>query len=143
VLALKKLFHKNLLSLQNKKGLKLAGFPNKNVSDEFVKVVMKLSKGHKLVPEDLTYLKIGEKELLDNLLHVSGLHKTIITGSGSHSLEKVKKELEIVEGEIEAGNNNPIIKKKLYDVLFKLVHFGALTESQARKHYKQVITEFF
>lgn len=142
-LLLKKLFQKNILSLQNKRGLKIAGFPNKTVSDELVKVIMKIAKGEKLSIEDMSNLKLGEKELLDNMLYICGLQKKIITGSGNDTITKTKKELELIEGEIEAGNNNNIVKERLYKTLFKLVHFGIISEAQARKHYKEIVKDFF
>jgi hypothetical protein len=49
----------------------------------------------------------------------------------------------VIEGQIESGNNNPITKDELYKTLLKLVHFGAITERQARTHYKQIVNDFF
>ena len=104
---------------------------------------MKLLKKENLTPYDINTLKINEKELLDNLLTLCELNKNIITGSGSETLKKIKDQLAVIEGQIESGNNNPITKDELYKTLFKLVNLGAITEREARKHYKQIVNDFF
>ena len=142
-LYLKKLYFKNILSISKQNGLKIAGFKNTPVSDEFVKIVMKISKNGEPTAGELHSLKINENELLDNLLHVSGLHKKNISGSASNTIKKIKEKLELVEGEIEAGNNNPELKKQLYEHLFKLVNFDVITDGQARKHYKEIVDNYF
>ena len=142
-LYLKKLYFKNILSIAKQNGQKVAGFKNTPVSDEFVKIVMKISKNGEPTAGELHSLKLNEHELLDNLLHVSGLHKKNISGSASNTIKKIKEKLELTEGEIEAGNNNPELKKQLYDLLFKLVNFDVITDGQARKHYKEIVNNYF
>jgi hypothetical protein len=139
----KKLILKNILSLQKNNSQKIAGFKNYNVSDQFVNLIKKLLKKESLTPYDINTLKINEKELLDNLLTLCELNKNIITGSGAETLKKIKDQLAVIEGQIESGNNNPIVKDELYKTLFKLVNFGSITEREARKHYKQICNDFF
>lgn len=143
ILLLKKLFLKNILSLQKKNHQKIAGFKNYNVSNEFVNLIMKILKKENISTSDIANLKIGEKELLDNLLSLCELNKKIITGSGIDTISKVKEQLKLIEGQIEAGNNNPVLKDELYKTLFKLVNFGAISEKQARAHYKNICNDFF
>lgn len=143
ILLLKKLLLKNILSLHKKNHLKLSSFKNKKVSNEFVNLIFKLLDKQIITVQDLAILKIGEKEILDNLLGVCELNKKIITGSGSETLNKVKEKLNLIQGQIEAGNNNPIMKQELYDVLFQLVNLSAITERQARQHYKNICQDFF
>lgn len=143
ILLLKKLFLKNILSLHKKNHQKIAGFKNYNVSNEFVNLIMKILKKENISTSDIANLKIGEKELLDNLLALCELNKKIITGSGVDSISKIKEQLKLIEGQIEAGNNNPVMKDELYKSLFKLVNFGAISEKQARSHYKNICNDFF
>ena len=143
ILFLKKLFLKNILSIQNKHNTKINGFNNVNVSDNFVKIIMNLLKNIDFTNNDLQNLSNGERILLDNLLTLSELNKKFVTGSNINSLNQLKKEYEILIGEIEAGNNNELLKKKLYTLLMKFVHFGALSQLQARKQYKEIIKDFF
>jgi len=143
ILFLKKLFLKNILSIQNKHNTKINGFNNVNVSDNFVKIIMNLLKNINFTNNDLQNLTNGERILLDNLLTLSELNKKFVTGSNTNSLNQLKKDYEILIGEIEAGNNNELLKKKLYTLLMKFVHFGALSQQQARKHYKEIIKDYF
>lgn len=143
ILFLKKLFLKNILSIQNKHNTKINGFNNVHVSDNFVKIIMNLLKGIDFTNNELQNLSNGERLLLDNLLMLSELNKKFITGSSTTSLNQLKKDYEILVGEIEAGNNNEILKKKLYNLLMKMVHFGALSQIQAIKHYKEIVKSYF
>jgi len=143
ILFLKKLFLKNILSIQNKHNTKINGFNNVNVSDNFVKIIMNLLKNIDFTNNDLQSLTNGERVLLDNLLTLSELNKKFITGSNINSINQLKKEYELLIGEIEAGNNNEILKKKLYSLLMKLVHFGCISQTQARNQYKDIIKDYF
>jgi hypothetical protein len=55
------------------------------------------------------------------------------------ALEALKKRLELVEGELEAGNDNKDIVKELYEIGYKLAYLGAIKVSEAKIHYKQTI----
>ena len=143
ILFLKKLFLKNILSIQNKHNTKINGFNNVHVSDNFVKIIMNLLKNIDFTNSDLQNLSNGERLLLDNLLMLSELNKKFVTGSSTSSLNQLKKDYEILIGEIEAGNNNDLLKKKLYNLLMRMVHFGALSQIQARKHYKEILKSHF
>jgi len=143
ILFLKKLFLKNILSIQNKHNTKINGFNNVHVSDNFVKIIMNLLKNINFTHDELNKLSNGERLLLDNLLTLSELNKKFVTGSNTNSLNQLKKDYEILIGEIEAGNNNELLKKKLYSLLMKFVHFGALSQQQARKHYKEIVNDYF
>jgi hypothetical protein len=74
---------------------------------------------------------------------LSELNKNFVTGSSTASLNQLKKDYEVLVGEIEAGNNNEMLKKKLYNLLMKMVHFGALSQIQALKHYKEIVKSYF
>jgi len=143
ILFLKKLFLKNILSIQNKHRTKINGFNNVHVSDNFVKIIMNLLKGINFTNSELQNLTNNEKLLLDNLLVLSELNKKFVTGSATSSLNQLKKDYEVLIGEIEAGNNNDMLKKKLYNLLMRMVHFGALSQIQALKHYKEILKSHF
>ena len=143
MLLLKKLFLKNILSIQNKHNTKINGFNNIHVSDNFVKIIMDLLKGQNFTNSQLQNLSSAERILLDHLLMLSELNKNFVTGSSTASLNQLKKDYEILVGEIEAGNNNEMLKKKLYNLLMKMVHFGALSQIQALKHYKEIVKSYF
>jgi hypothetical protein len=138
-----KLFYDNILSISRPDGIKINGFKNRHVSDDFVVCIVKMLENRNDYQKEINNLSSSEKILLDNLLKVANLHKKVITGTGKESIEKLKKELEILEGEIQAGNNNESLKKKLHDILHKLAYFKVISLSQANKHYKEYVKNFF
>jgi hypothetical protein len=133
-----KLYHKNTLSVFNSNKLKILGFPNVTVSEGFVSLIMKMCNNENIKPKDITNLQINEKELYDHLLHVAKLNKEIKSGSGNETVEKLKHRLQLIEGQIESGNNNPEILKELYDVLTKMVNFNLISQSEFKRYYKQM-----
>jgi hypothetical protein len=139
---LNKLFYHNILSISRPDGVKINGFKNRHVSDDFVMCIINILDNENYHKE-LNKLSSVERVLLDNLLKIANLHKKIITGSGSQSIEKLKNELQILEGQIQAGNNNESLKKKLHDILHKLAYFKVISLTQANKHYKEYIKNFF
>ena len=138
-----KLFYDNILSISRPDGVKINGFKNRHVSDDFVVCVVKMLHKRDDYQRELNNLSSSERVLLDNLLKIANLHKKIITGSGSQSIDKLKNELQILEGQIQAGNNNESLKKKLHDILHKLAYFKVISLTQANKHYKDYIKNFF
>jgi hypothetical protein len=138
-----KLFYDNILSISRPDGVKINGFKNRHVSDDFVVTVIKILHKRDDFHTDLSKLSSSERVLLDNLLKIANLHKKVVTGSGSQSINKLKNELQILEGQIQAGNNNESLKKKLHDILHKLAYFKVISLPQANKHYKEYINNFF
>ena len=59
------------------------------------------------------------------------------------AIKLLKDRLELVEGQILAGNTNEEIKKELYDIVFKLANIGATNLSSSRKYYKDTVKLMF
>jgi hypothetical protein len=143
VINLKKLFLKNILSLTTPKGAQIFGIKNTPVSDNFVKVIFDIVNGKDLLSKDLGSLNNNEKIFLETILTASGLHKKHNTGGKTQSIEKVKHDYKIIIGEIESGNNGSEIKKRLNETLLTLSHLGVISNGQARKQYKDIISNYF
>jgi hypothetical protein len=47
--------------------------------------------------------------------------------------------LQLVEGEITAGNNNQELLGELYELLYKISDFGAIS----KKHFNQIKSAYF
>lgn len=139
----KKLHLKNILSLQKPNGLKIHGFSNAHVSDDFVDVIAKLLQNK--TPSNVTLNKLSTKEklLLDNMLILCELNKKFVTGSSTDSLNHLKNEYQICLGEIEAGNNNIMLLDKIKNILLKMSHFGAISYNQAMDHFKEIKKNYF
>jgi hypothetical protein len=104
---------------------------------------MKICRGGEVSKVDVKNLTNIDKEVWDMLLHVSGLYKSDYDDTKQQSVNKLIARLELVVGEIEAGNNNSELNKELYELLFKLVNLGGLTISAARNYYKSIVKEYF
>lgn len=134
-LLLRKLYLNNILSIQNKHYKKVNGFNNVKVSDTFVQIIEDILNEKNYISK-LSHLSQNEREIFDHLLYLAGLHKQLNGGSVA-DYDKLKKQLEILEGEIAAGNNNILLKKKLFNLLQKMAHYKMISSHGAQKHYKQ------
>lgn len=131
-----RLFYDNILRI-SKSGRDLTGFPQKKVSDAFVDVVFTVLKGE--TPTLRAFKKMSEEErkLYDTLVFMSGLSKEVEhTGSGVK--EDLKKRLQLIEGEIEAGNTNPLLIKEARQVLHHMAQMKMVARPKAVAHLKQL-----
>ena len=132
---LHKLFYKNVLSITHN-GYKLQGAKNTPVSDEFVKLVMDLCKGVYPSTKDLNKLSPMEMQTFDSLLYLAGLHKRV-ENTADKTIPKLKKRIELIGGEIQAGNTNTLLKDELRDIVYKLYHMNEITQNAASDYLKQ------
>ena len=88
---------------------------------------------------NINKLNSDEKELYNILLLVSGIHKNIKINDKEkiQQMNKLKNRLEVAEGEIKAGNDNPIILSELQEIIYKLYHLNAVSLYNARNYLKQ------
>lgn len=134
-LLLKKLYLHNTLSIQNKHYKKVNGFNNLKVSDTFVEIIQDILNEKNYISK-LSQLSTNEREVLDHLLYVAGLHKQL-NGGSTADYNKLKKQLEVLQGEIVSGNNNVGLKKQLFNLLQKMAHYKMISSHGAQKHFKQ------
>ena len=88
---------------------------------------------------NISKLNSNEKELYNILLLVSGIHKNIKINDKEKTqhINNLKNRLEIAEGEIKAGNDNPIILSELQEIIYKLYHLNVVSLYNARNYLKQ------
>ena len=140
---LQNLFYKNVLTVKHQNGINIPSFRNVKVSDNMVKLVMKQCQGETIKRGDYDNLSSLEREIYDKLIYVAGLHKTTEHHSVDKSKESYKNRLEVIVGEIEAGNNNPELMQQLYDTLHTLVSFNVLANSEAKRYYNEYKNQYF
>jgi hypothetical protein len=124
-----KLFYENTLVVLNHEGKHITGFKNKKVSDSLAALLLKVLKKEQLTKHDYS-LPLGERELFDSLIHLANLHKTVET----NGFAPMKKRLELIEGEIDAGNTNHELIAEAHDILHKLALAKVITHPSAKKH---------
>ena len=90
-------------------------------------------------------LKQVEKDLYIQLLYIAGLQNSV-NGDGINSdrlVDQLKERLNLIEAEIESGNNGREIRLELKNLLDQLVNLRAIPFSKAKKHYNQILFQFF
>ena len=103
---------------------------------------MKIIDGKNVIKSDLLALSDKERMLYDNLMYMSGIHKSNDNTIDDTS-HKMKHRLQLIEGELEAGNNNDEIRLELHSLLHKMAHIGIITINQAATHYKNIKEMYF
>jgi hypothetical protein len=143
IILLDKLYHKNILSIKNNKMHSVEHFPNVKVSDTFADIIVNMCKNEHPTKQTLDTLSSSEKELFDLLLYVSGLrkskhvNKTENTSAKDANIKELKERFKIVEAEIQAGNNNPIVKAELKEIINKLVLYNVISQNNGKKYLQQ------
>jgi hypothetical protein len=143
-LLLDKLYYKNVLAIKDKNMQNIQGIPNKRVSNEFVDLIMKIINDvSETTKEDIYSLDEKEQELYNILMYKSGFYKEGKTKLDTKNvIKRLKSRLALVEGEIKAGNDNTDNFKELYSILFKLCNLGAVSLSEGRKYYKEIVKQY-
>jgi hypothetical protein len=125
-LLLNKLYYNNILSVKDSKMHSIENMPNKHVSDNFVKIIYNIY--NKKVDNNDFNLSNSEQELLSLLLFVSGLNKkNNIDIKRDDNINKLKERLTLVESQIKTGNNNPVVKEELKQILKKLYLYKVIS----------------
>lgn len=135
-LLLNKLYYNNILSIKDSKMHSIENMPNKHVSDNFVQIIYNIYN-NKIDNNDFN-LSNSEQELLSLLLYMSGLNKkNNIDIKRDDNVKKLKERFTLVESQIKAGNNNPVVKEELKQIIKKLYLFKAISFNSAKDYIKQ------
>ena len=94
------------------------------------------TKNTKPTKEMLNSLKSNERKLFDLLLYVSGIGKNIgITTAKEEYVKELKDRLKLVESQLRAGNNNPVVKAELKDIVNKLVLYHVISQNNGKEYF--------
>jgi hypothetical protein len=143
IILLDKLCHKNILSIKDKNMHCVEHLPNVKVSDTLADIIINICKNEYPSKQTLDTLSSSEKQLFDILLYVSGLRKNkFINKTESESakdanIKELKQRFKIVEAEIQAGNNNPVVKTELKEIINKLVLYHVISQNNGKKYLQQ------
>jgi hypothetical protein len=136
IIYLKKLYYKNELVVKWKTKLSIQGFKNCKVSERFVSIIMAMLEGKYPQLNDLNLLPSTERQIFDRLISLSGLHK-VVSNTGDKTISDLKHRLQLIEGEIEAGNDNKELFSEMYKVLHSLKDFGVISSKKIKEYLKQ------
>jgi hypothetical protein len=127
------------IRLHNKRSI--LGLPDIRVGDSLATIIMKIVDGNRVTKSDLSVLSKKDKMIYDKLMVVSGLHKTV-DNSFNESSEEMKQRLRLIEGEIGAGNDNPMLLKESHQLLHSMHACGMISNKAATKHYNHLKSFF-
>ena len=130
------LFYYKQLRVREPTKHSIRGMPDIRVSDDMVYILMKIINGGIPSMTELKALSEDEKSLYDAVITKAKLHKEM-PNTSPQSIDKLKKRLELCEGEWNAGNDNTKIKKELNSIIRQLTELKAITEVEGRKYLKQ------
>jgi hypothetical protein len=130
------LFYYKLLRVREPTKHSIRGMPDVRVSEDMVYILMKIINGGTPSMTELKALSENEKSLYDAVITKAKLHKEL-PNTSTQSIDKLKRRLELCEGEWNAGNDNTLIKKELNSIIRQLTELKAISEVDGRKYLKQ------
>lgn len=134
------LFYYKVLRVREPTKHSIRGMPDVRVSEDMVHILMKIINGATPSMTELKALGDDEKTIYDAIIMKAKLHKEMpntYEQSLEASINKLKKRLELCEGEWNAGNDNTKIKKELNSIIRQLTELKAITEKEGRIYLKQ------
>ena len=132
-----KLHFKNVLSIRSRTKKAINGYKDVRVSETLSAIIMKILKGETVHKHDLSSLNEKEQMMYDNLIYMSKLHKTH-HNTVDATVQKMKNRLAILEGELDAGNDNPLILKELHDLVHKMAKSNIISQSSATEYWRDI-----
>ena len=114
----------------------IRGLPDTRVSKDMVYILSKVMKGQSPSATELNALSPKERSMYDAVIFKAKLH-TQVPHTADMSIADLKRRLSLLEGEVQAGNNNKDIKKELNSVVRQLIELRAISTQNGRNYLKQ------
>lgn len=133
----KKLFNDNIISICYANKCKIDLYNNKKISDLLVELLMNVIDNKIVNKNDYILLSDKEKLIYNSLLRLANLHKQNNINI-EDTVEKLKHQLQLLEGEILAGNTNKNLIIELKEILRKMINFKLISLSNAKKYIKEI-----
>ena len=92
--------------------------------------------GHNPTAHDINLLPINEKEIYDRLIYLANLNK-LLPHTKDKTIQELKHRMKLIEGELEAGNDNLSLFKELYKIAHTLNQFKVITKKQLTMYLDQ------
>ncbi len=129
---------KNTLKLKHQGGSNVSGLPKTKITDNLKNLIG--SSVHKSKHSKYLFNKLdaGEKNIYNKLVEKLQIDKQIGHDLPGTNLAPLKARLEVVTGEIEAQNNNPVLLKEAKKLIGQLVTAGALDKQEGKDYYDEL-----
>lgn len=133
----RRLYYDNMLVVKDHRGGNIKPVPNMTVSDKLVKLLFKILKNDSVSEAEIKELQTAEQNLYNLIIRIAELHK-MLPNTSNKTISELKKHLELIEGEIDAGNNNPKLLKDAKSIVKKLYSFAVITPKEANSYIEQL-----
>ena len=130
------------MKVRSSKKVAIVGIPNIKVSEDLATILLKIIDGEKVSKSNLNLLSKKERHIYDQICIMSGLHKTH-DNTFDTTAQELKQQLQTVEGEVFAGNNNPELLKEIHHLLWTMNSVGLISGVVALNHYKDMKKNYF
>jgi phosphotransferase system IIB component len=137
IILLNKLYYKNILSVKDQNLHAVEYLPNVKVSDNFVDIIFSMTKNKQPSKETISTLSTDEQHLLDTLLYICGIKSASVSSNKDDIIKELKDKLRLAEGQIKAGNDNPLVKEELKDIIKKLYLYNVVSLKNSKEYLKQ------
>jgi len=130
-----------ILQIRRRSGTIINDLPRQAVGGKLKKVLITLTGTGSPSFEDINELTDSEKNLLNKVVKTCKIDQRLLVPTPNKSKEEQDfNRLQILSGEITAGNNNPQIVKELKTILLRLKNVGRIPKKQAHEIMEDLLS---
>jgi len=130
-----------ILQIRRHSGTIINDLPRQAVGGKLKKVLITLTGTGSPSFEDINELSDSEKNLLNKIVKTCKIDQRLLVPTPNKSKEEQDfNRLQILSGEITAGNNNPQIVKELKTILLRLKNVGRIPKKHAHEIMEDLLS---
>lgn len=130
-----------ILQIRRRSGTIINDLPRQAVGGKLKKVLITLTGTGSPSFEDINELTDSEKNLLNKIVKTCKIDQRLLVPTPNKNKEEQDfNRLQILSGEITAGNNNPQIVKELKTVLLRLKNVGRIPKKHAHEIMEDLLS---
>lgn len=130
-----------ILQIRRRSGNIINELPRQSIGGKLKKILITLTGTGSPSFEDINELSTHEKELLNKVVkHCKIDQRLLVPTPDKTKEEQDMNRLQILSGEITAGNNNPTIVKELKTLLLRLKNSGRIPRREAHEIMEDLLT---
>jgi hypothetical protein len=130
-----------ILQIRRRSGNIINELPRQSIGGRLKKILITLTGTGSPSFEDINELSTHEKELLNKVVkHCKIDQRLLVPTPDKTKEEQDMNRLQILSGEITAGNNNPTIVKELKTLLLRLKNSGRIPRREAHEIMEDLLT---
>jgi len=130
-----------ILQIRRRSGNIINELPRQSIGGRLKKILITLTGTGSPSFEDINELSTHEKELLNKVVkHCKIDQRLLVPTPDKTKEEQDMNRLQILSGELTAGNNNPTIVKELKTLLLRLKNCGRIPKREAHEIMEDLLT---